>query len=144
RAKVASSRKTRSQRASHPVDVGLNHKATFMIKALGVSGSLLLGGLVVFLALAVSPASAADFSKPGPFAIGVQKFAIPGVTGEPLPQTYVWYPATGPAPDAAASILSTPDAPPATTGPYPLVVLISGLSIPAITYSRWGEFLASY
>ena len=53
-----------------------------MIKALGVSGFLLLMGLVVFPALAVTPASAADFSKPGPFAIGVREFAIPDATGE--------------------------------------------------------------
>jgi predicted dienelactone hydrolase len=115
-----------------------------MIKALGVSGFLLLAGLVAFLALAVTPAGAADFSKPGPFAIGVREFTIPDATGEHLLQTYVWYPATGPAPDAAASSLSTPDAPPATAGPYPLVVLISGLSMPGGTYRRWGELLASH
>jgi predicted dienelactone hydrolase len=91
----------------------------------------------------VTPANGADFSKPGPFAIGFQEFAIPDATGEPL-QTYVWYPAIGPAPDDAASIRSTPDAPPATTGPYPLVVLISGLTMRGTTYSRWGELLASH
>ena len=111
-----------------------------MIKALGVSS--LLAGLVVFPVLSVAPASAADFSEPGPFAAGVQEFTIPDETGEPLLQTYVWYPAAGPAP--AASVPSTPDAPPATTGPYPLVVLISGLSMSATTYSRWGELLASH
>lgn len=115
-----------------------------MIKGPGVTGSLLLAGLVVFAALAVTPASAADFNKPGPFAIGFQKFAIPDVTGEQLLQTYVWYPATGPAPGDTASIRSTPDAPPATTGPYPLVVLISGLSMPGITYGQWGGLLASH
>src|SRR5690348_2698885 len=115
-----------------------------MIKALGVSGFLLLAGLVVLPGLAVTPASAADFSKPGPFAIGFQEFAIPDATGEQLLQTYVWYPAAGPAADDAAPIRSTPDAPPATTGPYPLVVLISGLTMSGMTYSRWGELLASH
>jgi predicted dienelactone hydrolase len=115
-----------------------------MLNALGVSGVVLLARLVVFPALAVTPASAADFSKLGPFAIGAQEFTIPdGADEQLLLRTYVWYPATGPAPDASAPILSTPDAPPATTGPYPLVVLISGLSVPGSTYSRWGELLAS-
>ena len=115
-----------------------------MIKAIAVSGFILLAGLVVFPALGVTPVGAADFSKPGPFAIGLQQFKIPDATGEGLLQTYVWYPATGPAADAAASTLSTPNAPPATTGPYPLVVLISGSLVPAIYYTRWGELLASY
>jgi hypothetical protein len=60
-----------------------------MIKALGISGFLLLAGLVVFPSLAMTPASAGDFSKPGPFAIGFQEFAIPDVTGEQLLQTQV-------------------------------------------------------
>ena len=110
----------------------------------GLSALLLLAGLAVFPILAASPASAADFSKPGPLAVGVQRFAIPDETGEPRLETYVWYPAAGPAPDASASKRSTPDAPPAKTGPYPLVVLVSGLSVPGITYSRWGELLASH
>jgi predicted dienelactone hydrolase len=115
-----------------------------MLKAFGVSRSLLFAGLVVFPAVAATPASAADFSKPGPFAIGVQEFAIPDATGEQVLQTYVWYPASGPAADAADKILSTPDAPPATTGPYPLVVLISGLGMGGSTYKSWGKLLASH
>jgi hypothetical protein len=113
-----------------------------MVKTLAVAG-FLLACLLILPATAVTPANGADFSKPGPFAIGFQEFAIPGATGEPL-QTYVWYPAIGPAPDDAASIRSTPDAPPATTGPYPLVFLISGLTMRGTTYSRWGELLASH
>jgi predicted dienelactone hydrolase len=115
-----------------------------MLKALSVSVLLLVTGLVVFPALAVTQASLVDFSKPGHFAIGFQEFAIPSATGGQPLETYVWYPATGPAPDAAAKIMSTPDALPAATGPYPLVVLISGLSMRGMTYRHWGELLASH
>jgi predicted dienelactone hydrolase len=115
-----------------------------MIKALGISGFLLLMGLFVFPELAATPASAANFGKPGPFAIGVREFAIPDSKGEEQLQTYVWYPATGPAPDKTAAVRSTPDAPPAETGSYPLVVVISGLTMSGNTNSDWGELLASH
>ena len=59
--------------------------------------SLLLIGLVLGLAAFVAPSLAADYTKPGPFAVGLQKFTIPDVTGKhPMP-TMVWYPAAGPA-----------------------------------------------
>ena len=59
-----------------------------------------------------------DFTKPGQFAVGLHKVAIPEVTGmHPLP-TVIWYPAAGPAPDPASGLmLATKDAPPRTTGP---------------------------
>ncbi|MER9619374.1 hypothetical protein [Mesorhizobium sp. M0207] len=114
-----------------------------MIKA--VLGFLLLPWLVILPLIAVTPAIATDFSQPGPFAIGIQKFTIPDVTGEHPLETWVWYPAAGPAPAPAGAILkTTPDAPPATTGPYPLLVLIPGSSMPGIAYTRWGQFLATY
>ncbi|MER8703889.1 hypothetical protein [Mesorhizobium sp. M1273] len=110
-----------------------------MIKA--VLGFLLLPWLVILPLIAVTPAIATDFSQPGPFAIGIQKFTIPDVTGEHPLETWVWYPAAGPAPAPAGAILkTTPDAPPATTGPYPLLVLIPGSSMPGIAYTRWGQF----
>lgn len=108
-------------------------------------GFLLLSWLVIFPVVGGIPAIATDFSKPGPFSVGLQKFTIPDVTGEHPLQTWVWYPAVGPAPAPTGAILKmTPDAPPATTGPYPLVVLIPGSTMPGIAYTRWGQFLATY
>ena len=107
--------------------------------------SLLLTGTVVWLATLVSPSLATDFSKFGPFAVGLQRFEIPDVTGNYPLATMVWYPAAGAAPDPAATTLhTTEDAPPAATGPYPLVVLIHGLSGNSKVYGPWGELLASY
>ena len=90
---------------------------------------LLLTGLVVWFAAIAANAIAADFTKPGPFAVGLQKFTIPDTSGNhPMPNM-VWYPAAGPAPDPTAAILkSMIDAPAATSGPYPLVVVIHGIS----------------
>jgi len=113
-----------------------------MIKALSVSGFLLLGGLVILPAIAVTPATATDFSKPGPFAIGVQKFKISDVTNEHPLDTWVWYPAAGPAPDPAI-LKSTPDASPATTGPSTCGPS-PGTSMPGMAYDRWGQLLATY
>ena len=106
---------------------------------------VLLIGLVISLAASLSHPIAADFSKPGPFAIGLQTFTIPDVTGNhPLPAA-VWYPAAGPAPDSATAILrGTKDAPPATSGPFPLVVVIHGITGVGMSYAPWGAHLASY
>ena len=57
--------------------------------------SLLLTGTVVWLATLVSPSLATDFSKFGPFAVGLQRFEIPDVTGNYPLATMVWYPAAG-------------------------------------------------
>jgi predicted dienelactone hydrolase len=53
------------------------------------------------------------------------------------------YPAAGRALNST-KVKSTVDAPPATTGPYPLVLLIPCLTAPASTYDHWGQHLASY
>lgn len=106
--------------------------------------SLLLIGLVLGLAAFVAPSIAADYTKPGPFAVGLQKFTIPDVTGKHPMSTMVWYPAAGPAPDPAAPILMAKmDAPPATTGPYPLVLVIHGLNSSGPVYGTLGRLLAS-
>ena len=107
--------------------------------------SLLLIGLVLGLAAFVAPSLAADYTKPGPFAVGLQKFTIPDVTGKhPMP-TMVWYPAAGPASNpTSANPMVTPDSPGAATGPYPLVVLIHGLDGRGVDYSALGELLASH
>ncbi|WP_146606149.1 alpha/beta hydrolase family protein [Mesorhizobium kowhaii] len=108
--------------------------------------SLRLAGLVVlWLVAGLSPVFAADFTKPGPFAVGLQKFTIPDISGKHPMATMVWYPAAGPAPDPNAAILMVSmDAPAATTGPYPLVILIHGLDGNGSLYGTLGRQLASY
>ena len=107
--------------------------------------SLLLTGLVVWLVAFVAPSVAADFTRSGPFAVGLQEFTIPDVSGKHPMATMVWYPATGPAPDPAAAILKvTIDGPPAATGPYPLVILIHGLDARGAFYGTLGRQLASH
>ena len=90
---------------------------------------LLLTGLAFWLAAFAANAIATDFTKPGPLAVGVQKFTIPDTSGKhPIP-TMVWYPAAGPVPElTAGSPTAIMDASAATTGTYPLVVLIHGIS----------------
>jgi predicted dienelactone hydrolase len=106
---------------------------------------LLLTGLVVWFAAFAANAIAADFTKPGPLAVGVQKFAIPDITGKHPMATTVWYPAIGPAPDPTGTILKVAkDAPPATSGPYPLVLLIHGAVGVGAMYATLGSQLASY
>ena len=106
---------------------------------------LLLTGLVVWFAAVAANAIAADFTKPGPLAVGVQKFKISDITGKFPMSTTVWYPAIGPAPDPADAVLKeTTDARPATSGPYPLVVLIHGANAVGAMYSTFGSQLASY
>lgn len=107
--------------------------------------SLPFAGLVLWLVCVLSPVFAADFTKPGPFAIGLQKFTIPDTSGKHPMATIVWYPAVGPAPDPNAAILMVSmDAPAATTGPYPLVILIHGLDGTGGLYGTLGRQLASY
>ena len=105
--------------------------------------SLLLIWLVLCLAAFVAPSIAADYTKPGPFAVGLLELSVPDVTGDHPLATLVWYPAAGPALNST-KVKSTIDAPPATTGPYPLVVLIPGLAGSASSYDHWGQHLASY
>ncbi|WP_027169788.1 hypothetical protein [Mesorhizobium sp. WSM3224] len=101
--------------------------------------------VVVWLVSVFSPVFAADFTKPGPFAIGLQKFTIPDTSGKHPMATMVWYPAAGPAPDPNGAILKVSiDAPAATTGPYPLVILIHGLDGNGSLYGALGRQLASY
>ncbi|WP_457155707.1 alpha/beta hydrolase family protein, partial [Mesorhizobium sp. P5_C1] len=76
---------------------------------------------------------------------GLQMFTVPDISGKhPMP-TIIWYPAAGPAPDPNATILMVSmDAPAATTGPYPLVILIHGLDALGASYGTLGRQLASY
>lgn len=79
---------------------------------------LSLAGLVLWLAGVLSSVFAADLTKPGPFAIGLQKFTIPDTSGKHPMATIVWYPAVGPAPDPNAAFLKVLEgAPAATSGP---------------------------
>jgi len=106
---------------------------------------LLLTGLVVWFVAFAANAIAADFTKPGPLAVGIQKFTISDITGKHPMATTVWYPAIGPAPDPAGEILKVAkDAPPAASGPYPLVVVIHGYDGVGAMYSTLASQLASY
>ena len=120
-----------------------------MSKASTAPGPLLLMSLVVALAAATWPSVAADFINRGPFAVGIQLAEVPKASGNRNLDTLVWYPAAGPIPDPASAsravrLLGTKDAPPATTGPFPLVVLIHGLGGGGGSYALWGQQLASY
>lgn len=105
--------------------------------------SHLIIGLLLSLAALVAPSIAADYTKPGSFAVGLLELSIPDVTGDYPLETLAWYPAAGPALNST-KVKPTIDAPPATTGPYPLVVLIPGLSGSASMLDHWGQHLASY
>lgn len=101
--------------------------------------------LIVWLTAFVAPANSGDFSKPGPFAVGWQAFTVDDVTGLHPLKSRVWYPAADPASDTANTPASSiKNAAPATSGPFPLVVVIHGLSGAGISYQPLGELLASY
>lgn len=105
---------------------------------------LLLTGLFVWFAAFAANAIAADYTKPGPFAVGLQKFTIPDTSGNHPIDTMVWYPAAGPVPDlTAGSPTAIVDASAATTGPYPLVVVIHGISGQGTMFGAVGRHLAS-
>lgn len=104
---------------------------------------LLLFWLVILSSMAATPVIAEDFGKPGPFAVGFQEFTIPDVTGKYPLATTVWYPAADLAPDST-TLRATRGAIPATTGPYPLIVLIPGLTMSGRAYDQLSQHLASY
>jgi len=106
--------------------------------------TLLQTGLVLWLVAFATHSSAEDYAKPGPFAVGLQKFTVPDTSGKHPMATMVWYPATGPAPDPTAILNDSIDAPAATTGPYPLVVVIHGLSAHGSVLSSVGRHFASH
>lgn len=99
---------------------------------------------VSWLVALVTPSNAADYTKPGPFAVGLQKFTISDTSGNHPMATMVWYPAAGPAPDPTAILRDSIDAPAATTGPYPLVVVIHGLSGLGAMFGPVGRHFASH
>jgi predicted dienelactone hydrolase len=103
--------------------------------------AVLLTGLAVWFAATVTPSHAGDYIKPGPFAVGLQRFTIPDTSGDHPMATMVWYPAAGPAPDQTAVLM---DAPAATTGPYPLVIVIHGLEALGSLFGPLGRHLASH
>jgi predicted dienelactone hydrolase len=107
--------------------------------------TFVLVGLFVWLVAFVASSIAADYTVPGPFAVGLREFTVPDASGKhPLPIN-VWYPAAGPAPDPTAAILKVSmDAPAAMTGPYPLVVVIHGLGAVGVMYGPLGRHLASH
>lgn len=99
----------------------------------------------VWLTAFLPPAMAKDFSKSGPFAVGVQGFSIDDATGLHPLKGLIWYPAIGPVPDPAkAPNHGVKNAPVAPGGPFPLVVVIPGLDTIADTYEDWGKLLASH
>ncbi len=105
----------------------------------------LLTGLVVWFAAFAANAIAADFTKPGPFAVGEQKLKISDITGEHPMATTFWYPAIGPAPDPAEGTLKVvTNALPAKGGPYPLVLVIHGADGVGAMYITLGSHLASH
>ena len=104
----------------------------------------LITGLMLWLVSFVTPSSATDFAKPGPFAVGRQEFTIPDTTSSRAIPFVIWYPAAA-APDPNAKVLdSTKDAPAATTGPYPLVVVIHGLAGTGSMFGPVAQYFASY
>jgi predicted dienelactone hydrolase len=120
-----------------------------MVKALIARRPIILLGLFVSLSTATSQSMAADFASPGPFAIGFQLGAVPDENGTHKLNTAIWYPAAGPIPDPATvsanvRALGLKDAPPATTVPFPLVILVHGLYGTGLAYGVLGKHLASY
>ncbi len=107
--------------------------------------TVLLAGLALWLVAFVAPSNAEDDTKPGRFAVGRQEFTIPGTSSNRPISTVVWYPAAGPAPDPTAAFLDdSKDAPAAATGPYPLVIVIHGLTGHGSMFGSVGRYFASY
>ena len=106
--------------------------------------TLLLTGFVLCFAAFVTPINAEDYTKPGPFPVGLQKFTFSDTSGKHSMAAMVWYPAAGPAPAPTATPMDLNDAPAATTGPYPLVVVIHGLSGVGMMFGSVGRHLASH
>jgi predicted dienelactone hydrolase len=107
--------------------------------------TLLLTGLVLWVVAFTTTSNSEDCTKPGPFAVGLQKFTIPDTSGNHPMATMVWYPAAGPAQDpTAASVNAIMDAPKAKCGPYPLVVVIHGISGQGTMFGAVGRHLASH
>lgn len=103
--------------------------------------------VITWLVVLLPTANAVDFTKPGPFSVGVKEIAIPSVTGQLPLVTTAWYPAAAAVGDAAATILrATKDAPPAKTGPFPLVIVIHGIGEGGVgtAYAPLGKHLASF
>lgn len=103
--------------------------------------------LVASLAVFIAPAQATDFSASGPFAVGVQTFALGGENGLHPLTGIMWYPASG----ASANLIGTPvrdvhpakDAAPAAGDRFPLLVLIPGLDSFGTHYETLSKLLAS-
>jgi predicted dienelactone hydrolase len=104
----------------------------------------LLAWFACWLAAFAAPSDAEDYSRPGPFAVGLQKFMIPDATGAHPIATMVWYPAAGPAPDPAATLHDSVDAPAATAGPFPLVIVIHGHGGIGSMFGAVGRHFASH
>ena len=98
----------------------------------------LLTGVGLWLAALVAPSSAADYTKPGPFAVGFREFRIAATPGNPSMGVEVWYPAAGPARDSSL------DAPASAAGPYPLLLVIHGLTGTGDMFSPVGRHFASH
>ncbi|WP_431299075.1 alpha/beta hydrolase family protein [Tabrizicola sp. BL-A-41-H6] len=104
----------------------------------------LLTGLVLWLVATTAPSSAVDYTKPGPYAVGLRKFTIPESSDSHSMPAMIWYPAAGPAPDPTAELSVTSDTPAATTGPFPLVVVIQGANISPLVLGTLGRRFASH
>jgi predicted dienelactone hydrolase len=104
----------------------------------------LLTGLAIGAAASAAPSRAEVYTVPGPFAVGVQTFTVPDTSGKHPMATTIWYPAAGPAPDASKVLRQTMDAPAATTGPFPLVVVIHGRTGRGVLFGGVGRWFASH
>src|SRR5262245_9180309 len=107
--------------------------------------SAFLACVLAMLVTAALPTAAADFSAPGPFAVGWQTLVNPDPTrGKATWTVQAWYPASSRKVVGTPEIRAERDLAPATTGPFPLVVVIHGISGQGIRYERVGAHLASY
>lgn len=106
--------------------------------------AFLLTGLLMWLLATGLPSFAEDYSESGPFAVGLRKFIIPESSDSRSMPAMVWYPAAGPAPDPATDLNDTVDAPAATTGPYPMVVVIHGSNGHSDTFGALARQFASH
>lgn len=105
----------------------------------------LVAGLLMLLSMSVTPSHAGDYAKPGPFAVGRQEFTITETSGNHPISAVLWYPADGPAPDPTATTpVDLMNAPAATTGPFPLIVVIHGLGGTGDMFGAVGRHLASH
>lgn len=102
-----------------------------------------VGAFAIVVVAALSPSFATDFSRPGSYPVGQQSLTIPDAQSGRALNVTIWYPAATPGP-TTSTLWGTKDVAPASTGPFPLIVVIHGLNGRGTIYSPWGVHLASY